>query len=43
MDNFLQKFFPDTYASMQEDSALREAGLEANNPYCEPKPTLPMP
>ena len=36
MDNFLQKFFPDTYNRQTQDTALMAAGLVANNPYCTP-------
>ena len=35
MPNFLEKFFPATYARSQEHQALVNSGAVANNPYCE--------
>ena len=35
MPNFLEKFFPATYATSQEHQALIDGGEIANNPYCE--------
>ncbi|KAK9833198.1 hypothetical protein WJX74_009836 [Apatococcus lobatus] len=34
MPNFLEKFFPSTYAKNQEHQALIDGGEIANNPYC---------